>query len=98
MATPAIVRRDGYFNLTPIWQPPLVTDFSGDDRCHRNGMAFHEGKVRYTTALGMTDTPGGWRERHGGRRHPDGSAERSDRGPRLSMPRSPRDRRPCLRA
>jgi hypothetical protein len=25
-------------------------------------MAFHEGKVRYTTALGMTNTPGGWRE------------------------------------
>ncbi len=37
---------DGYFNFTPIWQPPFVTDFTGDDRCHLNGMAFHDGKVR----------------------------------------------------
>lgn len=38
---------DGYFNFTPIWQPPFVTDFGPDDRCHLNGMAFHDGKVRY---------------------------------------------------
>jgi uncharacterized protein (TIGR03032 family) len=38
---------DGYFNFTPIWQPPFVTEFSGDDRCHLNGMAFHDGKVRW---------------------------------------------------
>jgi len=53
---------DGYFNFTPIWQPPFVTEFTGDDRCHLNGMAFHDGKVRYATALGMTNEPYGWRE------------------------------------
>jgi uncharacterized protein (TIGR03032 family) len=53
---------DGYFNFTPIWQPPFVTEFGPDDRCHLNGMAFHEGKVRYATALGLTNTPFGWRE------------------------------------
>jgi uncharacterized protein (TIGR03032 family) len=37
---------DGYFNFTPIWQPPFVTEFTGDDRCHLNGMAFHDGKGR----------------------------------------------------
>jgi uncharacterized protein (TIGR03032 family) len=53
---------DGYFNFTPIWQPPFVTEFGPDDRCHLNGMAFHEGKVRYATALGETNTPFGWRK------------------------------------
>jgi uncharacterized protein (TIGR03032 family) len=53
---------DGYFNFTPIWQPPFVTDFGPDDRCHLNGMAFHDGKVRYATALGETNTPFGWRK------------------------------------
>jgi len=53
---------DGYFNFTPIWQPPFVTEFGPDDRCHLNGMAFHESKVRYVTALGETNTPFGWRK------------------------------------
>ncbi|WP_323120580.1 TIGR03032 family protein [Burkholderia alba] len=53
---------DGYFNFTPIWQPPFVTEFGPDDRCHLNGMAFHDGKVRYATALGATNTPFGWRK------------------------------------
>jgi uncharacterized protein (TIGR03032 family) len=53
---------DGYFNFTPIWQPPFVTDFGPDDRCHLNGMAFHDGKVHFATALGETNTPFGWRD------------------------------------
>lgn len=53
---------DGYFNFTPIWQPPFVTDFGPDDRCHLNGMAFHDGRVQYVTALGQTNTPFGWRD------------------------------------
>jgi uncharacterized protein (TIGR03032 family) len=81
---------DGYFNFTPIWQPPFVTDFTGDDRCHLNGMAFYDGKVRYTTALGMTNTPGGWRESmaDGGilMEVPSGRIVASG----LSMPHSPR--------
>jgi uncharacterized protein (TIGR03032 family) len=53
---------DGYFNFTPIWQPPFITELTGDDRCHLNGMAFHDGKLRYVTALGATTEPGAWRE------------------------------------
>ena len=52
---------DGYFNFTPIWQPPFVTETRPDDRCHLNGMAFSDGKVRFATALGMSDAPFGWR-------------------------------------
>jgi len=54
---------DGYFNFTPIWQPPFVSGFGPDDRCHLNGMAFHDGKVRYASALGHSDKPFGWRGR-----------------------------------
>jgi uncharacterized protein (TIGR03032 family) len=42
-------RIDGYFNFTPISPPPFVTEFAGDDRCHLNGMALHDGKVGYAT-------------------------------------------------
>ncbi|WP_114814914.1 TIGR03032 family protein [Paraburkholderia kururiensis] len=81
---------DGYFNFTPIWQPPFVTDFGPDDRCHLNGMAFHDGKVRYATALGETSTPFGWRKQMatGGivMEVPSGRIVASG----LSMPHSPR--------
>jgi uncharacterized protein (TIGR03032 family) len=53
---------DGYFNFTPLWQPPFVTELTGDDRCHLNGMAFHDGKIRYATALGQSNEPYGWRD------------------------------------
>lgn len=86
---------DGYFNFTPIWQPPFVTDFTGDDRCHLNGMAVHAGKAHYATALGATDTPGGWRDgmAEGGVLMEVPSGRIVTRG--LSMPHSPRiiDRR-----
>ena len=52
---------DGYFNFTPIWQPPFITALAPDDRCHLNGMAFVDGTVRYATALGHSDMPFGWR-------------------------------------
>lgn len=81
---------DGYFNFTPIWQPPFVTATAPDDRCHLNGMAFSEGKVRYATALGQSDTPFGWRQvmASGGivMEVPSGRIVASG----LSMPHSPR--------
>ncbi|WP_241014646.1 TIGR03032 family protein [Burkholderia sp. Ac-20379] len=81
---------DGFFNFTPIWQPPFVTSLAPDDRCHLNGMAFHDGKVRYATALARSDAPFGWREQmaHGGivMEVPSGEIVASG----LSMPHSPR--------
>lgn len=53
---------DGFFNCTPIWQPPFVTGFGPDERCLLNGMAFHDGTVHFATALGHCNTPFGWRE------------------------------------
>ena len=33
-----------------------------EDRCHLNGLAIVDGRPKYVTALGETDTPAGWRE------------------------------------
>ena len=49
-------------SFVPRWRPPWVSAYGLEDRCHLNGMAVVDGRVRYVTALGMTDSPGGWRE------------------------------------
>jgi len=46
----------------PRWRPHFVTALAPQDRCHLNGMAMVNGRPKYVTALGETDTPGGWRE------------------------------------
>jgi uncharacterized protein (TIGR03032 family) len=63
---------------------------AAEDRCHLNGMAIEDGRPRYVTALGATDSPNGWRPRK-----PDGgvlidvpSGQTLAGG--LSMPHSPR--------
>lgn len=78
------------FNFEPIWSPPFVTDLAPEDRCHLNGLAVVDGAARYVTALGATDTAGGWREakRDGGLLMDIARNEIVLRG--LSMPHSPR--------
>ena len=50
------------YSFVPRWQPPFVTEFAAEDRCHLNGLAIADGKPRYVTALGETDSADGWRE------------------------------------
>lgn len=78
------------YSFVPAWRPPFVTDTVPEDRCHLNGLAMVEGKPRFVTALGETDTPGGWREgkAHGGIVVEVDSGQILARG--LSMPHSPR--------
>jgi uncharacterized protein (TIGR03032 family) len=45
----------------PRWRPPFITALAAEDRCHLNGLAIVNGQPRYATALGETDTAGGWR-------------------------------------
>jgi uncharacterized protein (TIGR03032 family) len=52
----------GNFNFIPRWQPKFITDLVHEDRCHLNGLVLIDGKPKYVTALGTTDTPQGWRE------------------------------------
>jgi len=53
---------DGRHSFVPRWQPPFVTELAAEDRCHLNGVCVVQDEVRYVTALGATDRPGGWRD------------------------------------
>jgi uncharacterized protein (TIGR03032 family) len=48
-------------SFVPRWRPPFVTALAAEDRCHLNGLGVVDGRVRYVTALGETDSAGGWR-------------------------------------
>jgi uncharacterized protein (TIGR03032 family) len=83
------------YSFVPRWRPPFLTALAAEDRCHLNGLALLPGEQgafvpRYVTALGDTDTPGGWRANkpHGGILMDVPSGEIISRG--LSMPHSPR--------
>jgi uncharacterized protein (TIGR03032 family) len=78
------------YSFVPRWKPSFVTEIAPEDRCHLNGLAEVNGIAKFVTALGATNTPGGWR------------AEKASGGividvenndvvvRRLSMPHSPR--------
>jgi uncharacterized protein (TIGR03032 family) len=74
----------------PRWKPPFLTDLAPEDRCHLNGLAMIAGEPAFVTALGRSDTVGGWRENKatGGvvLQVPSGDVAVSG----LAMPHSPR--------
>ena len=57
-----LCRVDGEFSFTPIWQPHFITKLESEDRCHLNGMAMQQGRPKYVTALGVSDSRQGWRD------------------------------------
>ena len=57
-----ICKIDGNYNFTPVWKPPFIQEVTPGDLCHLNGMVVLNGKPKYVTALGTTNTPQGWRE------------------------------------
>jgi uncharacterized protein (TIGR03032 family) len=77
-------------SFNPVWRPHFVTALATEDRCHLNGLAMVGGRPKYVTALGETDTPGGWREnkKDGGILMDVETNKVLLRG--LSMPHSPR--------
>jgi uncharacterized protein (TIGR03032 family) len=81
---------DRAYSFVPRWRPPFVSGLASEDRCHLNGLALRDGRPRYVTCLGATDTVGGWRatKAHGGclLDVPTGATLLSG----LSMPHSPR--------
>jgi uncharacterized protein (TIGR03032 family) len=82
--------RDLRHSFVPRWRPPFVTALAPQDRCHLNGLGLVDGQIRYATALGVTDSPAGWREnkKDGGVLLTVPEGEVVTRG--LSMPHSPR--------
>jgi uncharacterized protein (TIGR03032 family) len=86
---------DPDYSFVPRWQPPFITALAPEDRCHLNGLAMGAGEPgelipRFVTALGETDTQGGWRAN----RSRGGCLIDVSRGEivagGLSMPHSPR--------
>jgi uncharacterized protein (TIGR03032 family) len=57
-----ISKIDSNFSFTPIWKPKFITELDPRDQCHLNGMALDQHEVKYATALGTSNEPGGWRE------------------------------------
>lgn len=86
----ALCTLDADSSFVPRWRPPFVTQLAAEDRCHLNGMAIIDDRIRYVTAFGATDTAGGWRENKssGGLLLDIDSGELVLQG--LSMPHSPR--------
>jgi len=54
--------RDERYSFIPRWRPQFITQLAAEDRCHLNGLSLRDNKPRYVTALGRTDTRGGWRD------------------------------------
>lgn len=63
-----LARVDTNYSFSPVWKPHFISAMAPEDRCHLNGMALENGKPKYVTALGKTDTKEGWRanKAHGG--------------------------------
>jgi uncharacterized protein (TIGR03032 family) len=78
------------YSFVPRWRPPFVTALAAEDRCHLNGLALVDGRPRYVTALGESNTAQGWRANkpQGGCLLDVSTSEVIGRG--LSMPHSPR--------
>jgi uncharacterized protein (TIGR03032 family) len=78
------------FSFVPKWRPPFLSDTVPEDRCHLNGLALVNRQPKYVTALGETDTVGGWRpnKANGGIVMDVETGQIVQRG--LSMPHSPR--------
>jgi uncharacterized protein (TIGR03032 family) len=81
---------DGIHSFVPRWRPGFVSALAPEDRCHLNGLALVDGEVRYVSALGTSDTAGGWRQHKadGGVIVDVPTGEIAAAG--LSMPHSPR--------
>ena len=77
-------------SFVPLWQPPFISALVAEDRCHLNGIALQDGKVRFVTLTGKSNVVDGWRSsrQDGGCAIDLQTNEVIARG--LSMPHSPR--------
>jgi uncharacterized protein (TIGR03032 family) len=50
---------DADHSFYPRWRPAFLSALAPEDRCHLNGLGLVDGRPRYVTALGETDTPDG---------------------------------------
>ena len=85
-----LATHDPDHSFAPVWRPKFISQLTPDDRCHLNGLCVIDGRAKWVTALGETNTAGGWREnkKSGGILIDVDSNEIFARN--LSMPHSPR--------
>ena len=57
-----ISKIDHHYSFTPVWKPEFINKLVPEDRCHLNGMAIENDKIKYVTALGTKDIAQGWRD------------------------------------
>ncbi len=77
-------------SFRPIWKPDFISGLAPEDRCHLNGLAMVDGRPKYVTAVGRSDTAAGWRAmRQDGGLVIDVESDRIV-ADGLSMPHSPR--------
>ena len=50
-------------SFKPLWKPSFISKLAPEDRCHLNGLATHQGRPKYVTAVSRSDVVDGWRER-----------------------------------
>jgi uncharacterized protein (TIGR03032 family) len=81
---------DSEHSFTPRWRPPFVSAYAPEDRCHLNGLGLRDGRPRYVTMLGESDSNESWRanKARGGLLMDVTTNSVLRRG--LSMPHSPR--------
>ena len=81
---------DEDYGFVPRWRPPFVDRLVAEDRCHLNGLAVQDGRIRFVTAMGETNERDKWKaDKVGGGIVIDvESGQTIVRG--LSMPHSPR--------
>lgn len=81
---------DDDHSFRPRWKPPFISEIKPEDRCHLNGCTTVDGEMRFVSAIGVSDAPGGWRDHKasGGVIIDVPSGEIVVKG--LSMPHSPR--------
>ena len=78
------------FSFKPVWKPRFISALAAEDRCHLNGIAVHQEKIGFVSALAESDQREGWRAKKldGGILIDVASGEIMSRG--MSMPHSPR--------
>ena len=47
---------DDQHSFVPRWRPPFISAYAAEDRCHLNALVMADGKPRYVTVFGTTDT------------------------------------------
>lgn len=57
-----IVEIDHEYSFKPFWKPDFINSITAEDRCHLNGMAIEDRKIKYATAFSKGNTKGHWRE------------------------------------